>query len=797
MDAPRASKPRRLRTKLLLGVVLMLLLLFGVLALLPGLLGKGTLERLARGRLGSPVTAERASFSWLGVQRIEGLRIGTPEGFPKDDDPVQIATVTVKRGLLGLLRGKEGVEIEVDSPTIFVHRNVAGRFNFERVLRKDTPEPAGSPGGTPDGKPRDVKQLKQARSPLSSIPGLPLNLSAILRGGRVVYLDDLLGAKAEVESVEALLEGGPHHISLSLEADVGAGGSVKGDVVVQGLAGGTKGATVDGKATFASIDLLPYRGLFEKLLGVLAPETPVSGDLRLQLGTESLELRGSLDAGFLRIGEAAIGLPLEAKGAARGALKFGLDLAPALASLRGAVPALSTARLVGSLTGSVELGGVSSLADLGAWPPAWPARFQLLATLDGKDLDIVLPIKNRTHGLKEDNLRVSLRAVPAESDATSLLIELEGRSFNARIEGAARPIEAGCPFEVHAALDTKLLALIHLLGLTLPAGTEMAPEARARITDLRVEGRGHGESWSRTIHGSGRLELTGPVKGGGFTWTGMATTLVAEGGVFTARDLLATVNGGSAIAPEIVLDLREGDPMYHGRVKVEGAVASHELAPLLAYAAPFLALEDQQGALEGAITATLEISGRGLDTASLERSLAGEGVLRIREGKIHGSRFLAEASRLIGSDLGDVLFTEIGSDFTMAAGKVEVKKLFLLGREGGKLRNLGLAGHVWLDRRMDLGVDLGSLAETIGDRKILRVLKESRKILGDKVFPLRLRGTLLEPRLELQTSLESLPGLDKIIQEILKPGAGDSGKKEESDLEDLLDLFKKRKRQKK
>ena len=103
-----------------------------------------------------------------------------------------------------------------------------------------------------------------------------------------------------------------------------------------------------------------------------------------------------------------------------------------------------------------------------------------------------------------------------------------------------------------------------------------------------------------------------------------------------------------------------------------------------------------------------------------------------------------------------MLFEAIGSDFTIAAGKISCPKVFLQGKEGGKLRSLGLEGVTGIDGSLDYGMNLASLKETIGDKKIRRILDQAGKILGDGTLPFKLRGTLSKPKLALEPVLGGL-----------------------------------------
>ena len=162
----------------------------------------------------------------------------------------------------------------------------------------------------------------------------------------------------------------------------------------------------------------------------------------------------------------------------------------------------------------------------------------------------------------------------------------------------------------------------------------------------------------------------------------------------------------------------------------------------------------------------LRVAGRGLSRESLERSLAGEGKLRIEDGKVSASRLFGGLAGVLGADLGDVLFSQAGSDFTIGGGSIRCPDVFLEAGSG-PIRSLGLQGSTGLDGPLDYGVRLVAVEGAIGDRRIREVLDAVRKALGEEVVPLKLEGTLSRPQLAL--SLEA-PGLD--LRGILEKAAG-------------------------
>jgi hypothetical protein len=312
--------------------------------------------------------------------------------------------------------------------------------------------------------------------------------------------------------------------------------------------------------------------------------------------------------------------------------------------------------------------------------------------------------------------------------------------------------------------------LLERLGGLAPAEGPFGLKATARVA---------GEG------GTGRVEVSGGLSCRGWTVSGAAADLRVAGRGIVLENGSASVNGGRAAIESLSVSLDADPPRFAGALRIEGAAANYELAPLLAYAVPFLSLADRKADFQGTIDGRLSLEGTGLDRAAIGRSLRGQGALRVRDGKISASRFFQDAAKIAGVDLEEVLFSEMGSDFEIADEKVRSSKVFLTGKPGSKLRNLGLKGETTLDGRIDFGVDLAALEETVGSKRIRRILQTARKAIGDSVFPLKLKGTLRSPELAFDPA-RGFSGLDGVLEE----ERGEGG----VDLKDILDAVRSRRR---
>ncbi len=670
-----ARPPRRWRRRLgwFLGGLAFALL--ALLAVAPSLLstgmGKAFIVDLVRERVAAPVEVDSVSFSWTGVQRVEGLRIGSAAGFPPEEDVLRLRAATVKGGLFRLFQGRNGpFHLELEEPVVTVHRSRGGAFNFVGLLAGKKQAEGG--GAKQEGGPKrdDGGGPKKEEGPGAvELGAFPWTISVGVHGGRLEYLDDVLGTASRVSEIDGLMGTSPEKVTLSLTARAAGPGAAEAaggednvtmDLVSKSLGDLAKGRQgVVGHVKIDRLDLRPYRGLLEKLAGIPPPDGPVTCEL-----SASTRIGGAVDA--------------------RGSLAV-----------------------------------------------------------------------DDAHGKSQAEFAGSLRAGP---DGSSWKLDLS----------STVSIPAAAP----------------ILQRYIPEGLEIAPGALLGIPALTLEGKlgKDGALLAGSLDGKGRIEVAGGARFKGWTVDGLKADLRTSRGEVFLENVDAGVNGGRATARELAVDMKTSPASYHGSVRLEGVAVNYEMAELLAFVVPFLSLEDRQASFAGRLSADVECAGQGFARADLERGLRGKGAVRITDGQVSASPFFREAGKLIGADLERVVFSELGSDFGVGEGRVDARRVFLVAKEGGKLRNLGLNGFTRFDRTLEFGVDLEQLQETIGDRKIRRILGEASKVLGHGILPLKLKGTLLHPELVLEPRLESAPVIEKV---------------KDIPVDEIFDLFKKKKKPKK
>ena len=831
-DMPGAIAPKkRRRRRWILGGGAVFLLALGLLVVfLPAILSIGFVrDRIAGAagaRLGTKVEIRSVAFSWFGSQEIRDLRVASPAPDEASEDLVRVPRAVIGLGLLDLLASKNVLRLEVDEPIVRLSRNAGGRFNFDGLggERKEARPPRGA-------APADDGASSGGSS--AGGRGFSREIHIVVRQGLVAYKDAALGTASSVEGIEAVIDvkGAEARIEASgvVREEGGAPGGFRVDAVAAGLADPGAEPSVSARAEVKDLDLRPYRALVARLAGVGVPEKPLGGRIDVASREEGLDLSADLDAGFGKLERVVCKMPRKGGGGdAALDLAWSFDLPGAFDFIKPRAAAPEGARAGGSAAGTLAVTAPLSLEGLSA---KGLAGTQFEVRLDGnvRDLDLLWPRAQGTSAGEPIHLsqkEISLAVLAsAEIGAGTLVVKnahVAGQGIKAAISGSMRsrsatPAAAGAGSATRRAVDLSLSAeaavpeIIALLGAALPPRVEMAPESVVRISELSLHAEVGGDiSGLPAWNGKGRMEARGPVKYGGVAVAGLSSGFRIEEGVLEFPGLVCGVNGGEVRAEALSLRLGEA-PTYRALLRAEGVAAHYDMAPLLAYVLPFIGAEEREAELSGTIGSTLEIQGKGFGPESLRNSLSGSGSIRVVDGRIAASPFFRELASLLRSDLREVVFQEIGSDFKIGAGKVSSRNVFLEAREGSKLRNLGLEGTTTFDGKIDYGVNLSSLKETVGDKRARRILDYAEKLLGGGMLPLKLRGTtakpelslepgiggldlegILEGRIPLPESSQDVPEKEQPAQEKPRDRRQDRREEIEKGIQDILDLLKKR-----
>lgn len=766
------KRPSFLRRLVWLGSGFFLLVIVGVL-FLPRVVSVGGASFIAdqlSGQLGGPVQIDSVELSWTGEQRIWALRIGALPGAPVGEDLFRWKSATVKAGLLDLV-GDDALVVEVVEPAIRVHRDREGRFNFEHLvplLRRPKERRECSEDEMPPEKPPKDRPKTERRG------GLSLQRDVVIQvtGASLEYHDELLGSRASLSAidVQAAL------MSQSLEAQVSAmvdgsestdGGRIQMRSQVRGLEHGTKlnKWQVEAEGEVHQLDLRPYRGLLEEFVGVTPPERAVDGGFTVSTGSGVLQATAHIAAGYATVETLKLTLPLEGTGGENSTASFtgAVDLG-AVTVMPVVRESLAGKEVHGRINADLSLRGLPSVAELMAGLDMPLDQLAADVRLRGSNVRVTVEEESDKQDGKEplviedDAVAFNLKIAPEGGDLNVSEARFTGFGTDARLVGHVRRLKRGlgkCRVELSGRANAALAEIIALLSsrweneeIDIDEGT------RLLVRDLVFTGDFKRGELADALRMTANLRLRGAVRHRGYEVKAFRSRMRLKDGSLMLKESTARINGGSATSELVLVRPFDDPPTYKLDIDIERVEANYELAEGLAYVLPFLSLEQEADAeLKGLIHSSLKIDGAGFSQTELSEHLKGEGKLRVRAGRVDGSRFLTQLGSLVGlAEDGSLFVSEMGSDFTLGGGRIDAGKVFLQAAEGSKVRNLGLHGTTWLDGRVEYGVSLAALRETIGDKKIRRILSDIEEIFGSTDLPLKLTGTLKEPKLSFVTS---------------------------------------------
>ncbi|HSN93204.1 MAG TPA: AsmA family protein [Anaeromyxobacteraceae bacterium] len=332
--------------------------------------------------------------------------------------------------------------------------------------------------------------------------------------------------------------------------------------------------------------------------------------------------------------------------------------------------------------------------------------------------------------------RAVASAVPGRLEAARLEVrEIAVRGPGVDLSGTAS-VEAA-PLRARFALAGPLLDLDALMGALPPAApeAEAAPEGGALLSaPMRRE--------VRAAAVSGTLDLD-ELRSGKLRLTRVRARAVLRGGVLVLEDLSAGLYGGKLVGSGTRVALAEAEPSWSLAARLEGVDLGEAMRSVTGKA-PLL------GRTDGA----LELSGKGIDWAKLEKAMTGTAALAIKDGKLTTADLGAGALGAVAKALEAVGRTttaekvsgaeahtairELAGRFVVADGWITAEKPFRLDTPAGPFE---LGGRVGLDQRLDLQ---GTVA--VSRASLSRIVPESKLRLPETLtVPVSLGGSLGAP----------------------------------------------------
>jgi AsmA protein len=241
---------------------------------------------------------------------------------------------------------------------------------------------------------------------------------------------------------------------------------------------------------------------------------------------------------------------------------------------------------------------------------------------------------------------------------------------------------------------------------------------------------------------AGTLDLE-ELRSGKLRLTRVRARAVLRGGALVLEDLTAGLYGGKVVASGTRVALAEAEPSWTLAARLDD-VDLGEAMRAVTGSAPLL------GRTDGA----LELSGKGLDWARLEKAMTGSAALALRDGTLTTADLGAGALGAVAKGLQAVgqpaaaekvsgaeartTFRELAGRFVVADGWITAEKPFRLDTPVGPF---DLGGRVGLDHRLDLQ---GTVA--VSRASLSRILPGSKLRLPESLtVPVALGGTLGAP----------------------------------------------------
>jgi len=161
--------------------------------------GKQYIENTLSDLLKREVNIETLYFHCLSGFTMEGLRIKEDPDFSESRDFLSLEALTLEIRSFSLLTGTLYSKFRLSGLTVYLHRNTAGKFNFQSLLPEKTDPLIRIPES---GK--GSAQKKEKAVPLSII-SLPLEAVILNRLAdiEIIYIDDKLKKTIKISQIEA------------------------------------------------------------------------------------------------------------------------------------------------------------------------------------------------------------------------------------------------------------------------------------------------------------------------------------------------------------------------------------------------------------------------------------------------------------------------------------------------------------------------------------------------------------------------------------------------------------------
>ncbi len=169
--------------------------------------------------------------------------------------------------------------------------------------------------------------------------------------------------------------------------------------------------------------------------------------------------------------------------------------------------------------------------------------------------------------------------------------------------------------------------------------------------------------------------------------------------------------------------------------------------------------------MKGTFDGQIALMGKGASVASLKRDLAGNGMVRIREGELSWVNLMGQIVHIMGAKgwgKKKTTFEELSTSFTVQKGKIFFPDLLLLHKD--------IELRMWGDIGLDLGLRMEGEAHLPPSAtrglyaKGWNYLKDEQ---GRLTIPFTLRGNIKDPQVKISTRLIER-GIEGVLEELLR-----------------------------
>jgi len=236
-----------------------------------------------------------------------------------------------------------------------------------------------------------------------------------------------------------------------------------------------------------------------------------------------------------------------------------------------------------------------------------------------------------------------------------------------------------------------------------------------------------------------------------------------KNGKFNMSDLTMDIYGGN-VSGSLSAGLLEKEPP----VDISLNAKNVEIGPLLKETTSW------KDSLTGSLSSVFSLSGKGMDSSTLSKTLKGQGKFSLSQGKIKSlplmEKLIGQAgiNELKGVKSPETAFNDINGSASLSDGKVNTSDLKLSSKD----LDAQLTGSFSLDSSLDFkGVATLSKSHTsrLGSGTLQNLVKDEQ---GRIQLPFRLSGTILSPKVDLDkdamTDMAKAQARKKVEEEVTK-----------------------------